>query len=203
MRKEPMPKREENYMAAQREHIARAALTILLEKGLYATTLRDICRAAGISIGALYIHFATKEEAVVAACALDFFDREGAPPAKTWQAYIDNFFSMSLKQSGSRISKRFRLSLQLVAEMTQFATNPPGLSHIFELYRSEIEKNLVTLQGRGEVSLPLGLDDTVNIHTQLFLGAEYQLASNREVNTDHIRYTLEKGLAVIAGHGST
>jgi len=66
-----MPKREETYMQAQRDAIARATLTVLLDKGLYATSLRDICRAAGISIGALYIHFRTKEEAVVAACALD------------------------------------------------------------------------------------------------------------------------------------
>ena len=48
-----MPKRDAAYMRAQREMIARAALQVLLEKGVYDTSLRDICKAAGVSMGAI------------------------------------------------------------------------------------------------------------------------------------------------------
>ena len=62
-----MPKRDDIYMGEQRTAIARAALKVLLEKGVYATSLRDICMEAGISIGALYTHFANKSEAITCA----------------------------------------------------------------------------------------------------------------------------------------
>ena len=38
-----MPKRDEAYMEGQRELIERAALECLLDKGVYDTTLRDVC----------------------------------------------------------------------------------------------------------------------------------------------------------------
>jgi AcrR family transcriptional regulator len=194
-----MPKREESYMQAQREAIAQATLTVLLDKGLYETSLRDICRAAGISIGALYVHFKTKEEAVIAACALDFLARRDTPPSTSWEDYIGTIAEADRLRHDARTIKRHRLSLQFAAELTQMERNPDGLSTIFQLYRDEIRRSLGRLQELGIVGLPLGLGQTTEIHVQLFLGAGYLLAANRDMPVGQVLETLHQGLAVTAG----
>jgi AcrR family transcriptional regulator len=193
-----MPKRDEGYMEAQREAIARAALDVLLEKGVYKTSLRDICRAAGISVGALYTHFKTTEEAIVAACALDHLETESLPPAANWDEYMASF-DIERRPPGGRASKRFRLSLQFVAELSQMDHNPEGLASIYHLYRGRIAKSLGALHASGEITLPLGLGMTTELHMQLAAGAEYQLASDRELPIEGVRHALKVGLAMTSG----
>ncbi|MEB8339029.1 TetR/AcrR family transcriptional regulator [Streptomyces endophyticus] len=45
-----------------REDVLRAAARVLAERGLDAARLRDVARAAGVSIGALQHHFDTRDE---------------------------------------------------------------------------------------------------------------------------------------------
>jgi AcrR family transcriptional regulator len=184
-------------MDAQREAIARAALDVLLEKGVYKTSLRDICRAAKISIGALYTHFKTTEEAIVAACALDHVERESAPPASTWDDYVGSF-EVGFQQGG-RDSRRFRLSLQFVAELSQMDRNPEGLGAIYHIYRASIARSLRRLHEAGEITLPLGLEMTVELHMQLAAGSEYQLASDRDLASEGVLNAFHTGLAMTAG----
>jgi AcrR family transcriptional regulator len=47
-----------------RGRIERAAIELFVEKGVDATTVRDVSRAVGISEGALYRHFLGKDELV-------------------------------------------------------------------------------------------------------------------------------------------
>ncbi|SRR5579885_888959 len=47
-----------------RERIGRAAMRLFVEKGVDGTGIRDIARAAGLSEGALYRHYAGKDELV-------------------------------------------------------------------------------------------------------------------------------------------
>jgi AcrR family transcriptional regulator len=51
---------------ATREHILQTALRLFREQGFEAATMRDIAREAGLSLGAAYYYFETKE-AIVAA----------------------------------------------------------------------------------------------------------------------------------------
>ena len=46
---------------ARRASILKAALDCFIEQGVEATTIDDICRASGASIGSLYHHFGNKE----------------------------------------------------------------------------------------------------------------------------------------------
>jgi AcrR family transcriptional regulator len=56
-----MPKLKPNTALARREHILDAAEICFARSGFHRTTMHDICREAGISAGALYGHFASKE----------------------------------------------------------------------------------------------------------------------------------------------
>ncbi len=53
-------------IAPTRARILGAAIELLRERGFTATTMRDIARRAGMSLGAAYYHFASKEALVLA-----------------------------------------------------------------------------------------------------------------------------------------
>ncbi|MEE9208885.1 MAG: TetR family transcriptional regulator, partial [Kiloniellales bacterium] len=45
-----------------RERIERAALKLFATKGVAATSIRDIAKAAGVSLGAMYNHYPSKDD---------------------------------------------------------------------------------------------------------------------------------------------
>ena len=99
-----------------------AAEEVFAEKGFTPASLDDIARAAGYTKGAIYKHFATKEDLFLAVS-----DRY-------WRRYFDNFAEVmaSAKQIGARefeeIAKRWRtLSRDRGAEHA-------ALGHEFTLY---------------------------------------------------------------------
>ncbi len=46
------------------ERIKDAALRLVVERGVGATTIRDLAQMAGVAEGALYRHYATKEDLI-------------------------------------------------------------------------------------------------------------------------------------------
>ena len=61
-----MPKITEAKRESRRQQILDAALTCFSRDGFHATTTADIVRESGLSQGALYLYFATKDDIVVA-----------------------------------------------------------------------------------------------------------------------------------------
>ena len=62
-----MPKRTPQAAAQTRTKILDAAMHVLRLKGYSATTVDDICAAAGLTKGSFFHHFASKEELAIAA----------------------------------------------------------------------------------------------------------------------------------------
>ncbi len=56
-----MPKVSKEHLDNVKEQIMQAALICVARKGFHQTTMRDICREAKLSIGAVYNHFKNKE----------------------------------------------------------------------------------------------------------------------------------------------
>ena len=63
----PGPDRTASRGEATREHLLDAALDVIRAKGITAMTIDDLCAAAGVSKGAFFHHFASKEALAVAA----------------------------------------------------------------------------------------------------------------------------------------
>jgi AcrR family transcriptional regulator len=61
-----MPKVSEAHKAAVRERLVRAGLECVQEKGYDRTTTRDILQRSGLSAGAFYHYFRSKEELIAA-----------------------------------------------------------------------------------------------------------------------------------------
>jgi len=59
-----MPKVTEEYRAARRQEIAHAALRCFVRKGFQGTSMADIIAESGLSAGAIYGHYKSKDELV-------------------------------------------------------------------------------------------------------------------------------------------
>ena len=81
-----MPKLKPEVQTARREHILDAAETCFARSGFHRTTMHDICREAGVSPGALYVYFDSKEALIAGISERDRaefaerFDRLAAAP---------------------------------------------------------------------------------------------------------------------------
>jgi AcrR family transcriptional regulator len=66
----PKPKRvakpDEKKSETTRRHLLERALVLFRDRGVEATTMRDIAKAAGLSLGAAYYYFPSKEALVFA-----------------------------------------------------------------------------------------------------------------------------------------
>ena len=61
-----MPKVSPEYLAARRAQIIDTARDLFSAKGLSDTSMSDIVAASGMSVGAIYRYFASKDELVAA-----------------------------------------------------------------------------------------------------------------------------------------
>ena len=64
-----MPKVTEAHVEARRRQILDAAFACFARQGFHQTSMQDICRESGLSAGAVYGYFASKEEIIQACCA--------------------------------------------------------------------------------------------------------------------------------------
>lgn len=66
-----MPKLKPDTQRARRDNILDAALKCFARAGFHATTMQDICKAAEVSPGAVYVYFASKEDLIAGLCERD------------------------------------------------------------------------------------------------------------------------------------
>ena len=63
-----MPKVTEEHLEARRTQILNAAVACFSRNGFHQTTMQDICREAGLSPGAVYRYFDSKEAMIGECC---------------------------------------------------------------------------------------------------------------------------------------
>jgi AcrR family transcriptional regulator len=145
-----MPKRDDVYMAQRRDEILAATAKCLVRLGITATTTTEICREAGISMGALYKHFKSKEEIFVAL-------------AERAKENIDHYLTFhTAEEARSRLLARlarfyqpknahlFRLEVLLVAEsLSSKAIETFGKGN-YELSRQTLLRSFEGLVAAGE-----------------------------------------------------
>ena len=65
-----MPRVSAAHEQEVRERIVNAALDVFGERGFHGATMQDVVRGSGLSIGAIYTWFKSKDELFIAACDL-------------------------------------------------------------------------------------------------------------------------------------
>ena len=105
-----MPKVTEAHSAARRQQIIDAAYRCFARKGFHQATMRDIYAESGLSVGAVYHYFSSKDAIIQASFEFDYerslalltAAMENDDPLKALHELID-FFFRDLKITNSSI----------------------------------------------------------------------------------------------------
>lgn len=84
MTRKPEPLNREQSTELRRDAIVAAALHCFVESGFHQASMRDIASKAGVSVGNLYNHFATKDALIAEIAALEL--QELAPLLESLEA---------------------------------------------------------------------------------------------------------------------
>lgn len=120
-----------------REDITDALIRVVAEQGLDAVSIRTVAREAGVSIGSVQYHFATKDDLLLGACeraignvvarAAQFPDPEPAPAA-----YVRALLCQLLPLDDDRTAEA-RVAIAFTAR----SVNSPRLTELYALgYRA-------------------------------------------------------------------
>ncbi|SPM39442.1 transcriptional regulator [Mycobacterium numidiamassiliense] len=149
-----MPKVTSEYRAERRAHIMAAARRCFVRDGFHAASMQDLVEEAGMSSGAMYRYFASKD-AVIEAIAVDNLDQvvavlaraigDGASPQAAIAAVLE-FVTMRHGDDG--------FAAIAVLVWSEALRNPALAGHL----RGAIATALVTLSGNAHAA-PDGVVD--------------------------------------------
>lgn len=133
-----MPKVAPGYLADRKRSIMEAAARVFSEKGVRAATMADVAREAGISPGAIYRYFDSKE-ALAAGCF-----SEGA------QAIVDQWRKHDIPATGDpreAFGDLARATIELLNDEREQAETMLGLEYLLAAVRDGDEARLAEFNG--------------------------------------------------------
>ncbi len=170
------------YKEEARSRILEAAKQVFNEKGYRQATMNEVAKSLGVSKGALYLYYASKEELFEAICRT----APGALKDILYSSFNDTtnpvksaseFFDKMLRQYGSNPG----LSFEIFSE----ASRNPGLRRVLKNTQDEYTKILVgfleELRRKGLVNDSLDLRSLAHGLIALYNGLEITLVSGLAV----------------------
>ncbi len=164
-----MPKLNEQTQQARRERILDAAERCFVQRGFHRTSMQDICREAGISPGALYIYFASKEDLIAGICereTLQFAEHlelmSGAPDFMTALRTLADTYCFDQPQS------KLQIHIEIGAEMIR---NKKVSGRVLEVDRFVHERFTALIESlRQEGRIAPSVDSAVAARVLLMVG---------------------------------
>ncbi|MFF9815309.1 ScbR family autoregulator-binding transcription factor [Streptomyces sp. NPDC014006] len=153
---------------ATRQAILDGAAAAFDAAGFGSTSLSDIARHSGVTKGAMYFHFQSKE-ALARELVAEQFELlpEGADPdLRALQRAIDLTHSMA---HGLRTSTRLRAGIRLVIELGSFAAPDPTP---YNQWIDSVRDLLANAQGAGDVKPEVNTGDLSTYIVGAFAGVQ-------------------------------
>jgi TetR/AcrR family transcriptional repressor of uid operon len=144
-----MPKLKPETQNARREHILDAAEACFAQSGFHRTTMHDICKLAGISPGALYVYFDSKEaliEGLTERDRIEFAERFAQVAEAT------DFLGALRHLGESYVHPDRTLKARLGAEIGLESTRNPRIGAIYRRFDDEVRENFERLFRRLEAA---------------------------------------------------
>ncbi|MGE5602844.1 MAG: TetR/AcrR family transcriptional regulator [Nitrososphaerales archaeon] len=184
-----MPKVTAEYSTARRQQIIDAAYRCLARKGFHQTTMRDIYEEAGLSAGAVYHYFDSKDDIIAASFNFDYersvslFEnaKESEDPLGALRDLL-NFLFHGLKSAAALGAGRVN-----VQGWGEAMVNPSLLEitrRVFDTYREITAGILAKAQAKGQIDRAIDPHALSNALISLYYGLELQLALNPELDVD-------------------
>lgn len=196
-----MPKVSEAHLAARRQQILEASLACFAREGFHRTTMQDIVKEAGLSPGAIYRYFDSKD-AIVEAITTERHERErqllaavaDQDPVEALRLLAQSFFG-ALREPGTRGERRVRV--QIYAEALR---NP----RIRRLVRRGVDEPLSALAGviraaqsEGRIGPQFDPEALARVTIAAFNGLILHQAWDDKVDVDRYLATLEELLRAL------
>ncbi|MEJ2237677.1 MAG: TetR family transcriptional regulator [Gemmatimonadales bacterium] len=182
-----MPKVTEAHVEARRSQILNAACKCFSDKGFHQTTVRDICDRAGLSAGAVYGYFKSKDQILEAVGelgrentrhALGLSEVDGAEPP--------SLAEILGKVMGFMDSEVIRQSSRLDVRMWGEALHTPQLRKLFLAAGANLieplEQAVRRGQEQGEITADLDPESVARVCVALALGFTVQAAMDPEAD---------------------
>jgi AcrR family transcriptional regulator len=134
-----MPKVAQSHLDARRQQIVDAARARFASHGFARTSMADIVTESGLSNGAIYRYFASKEEIVIAVCEQA---GDGFPKALTVEAvsgFLENIRTLAREKGHAR----------LVAQIYAEAALSPALAAVVQQQLSAMRTAVADLISDG------------------------------------------------------
>ena len=152
----------------RREQILAAATVCFARQGYHATSMDDVVRQSGLSVGAIYTYFPSKEELFLAlsdrraeqtlSYLNELFRRPGPTPDKS-RAAVDYFFRLL----SDELLPLARVTVEFLAEAAKSERIQQRQQQRCESIRQFLHWLLADAQARGEVRNDVDIDASVEL----------------------------------------
>lgn len=154
-------------IAPRKRLILETAAGLFIEKGFHQTSIREIAKAANISLGNLYNHFSGKEELIIAIALLEAEEnvrleailQQHSTPAKSYQRFIDNYLAIHTDEGDAVLS----------AEIMAEALRNPEVGVGFIENHQRLAGKLGGLLTAGKAAGVMDFEDTAEMVASLII----------------------------------
>lgn len=178
----------EAYLETRRRQIVEAAVICFAQKGFHQTTMHDICKASGLSPGAVYNYFKSKEDIVAECAELSIKRNEEILKPAAAQNTVDAFgevvrtlFSLA-KQEG--VMQGMSFDLEMWAESTRNERVASILRKNEETLIARLTELVKSGQNEGVFSEKLDATAIAQVLFSMFIGFEVQMVSSPNMDID-------------------
>ncbi len=199
-----MPKVSEAHREARRQQILGAAMACFAREGFHRTSMQDIYAQSGLSAGAVYGYFESKDQIIEAiaseahrlaqaVAASDLLDGDGSVGELygMLEALIGGFEHFDLAQ----VEERVRMALQIWAEALRNPRVQALERENVEAVRGAFAKMVARGQAAGQLDMELEPDAVARAMIALFQGLVLQRTWCEEINLDAYRAVTRAMLA--------
>ena len=186
-------------MAAQRTRILHAAIGCIAEKGVEGASVAAICKRAGLSIGALYVHFRNRDEILAGTVQYASAQTEHYPDDwPSFKAAVANFED----QHGFDLVTVVRLRMHLHAEFVRAGPLHDTYRPLLRRQLSALAGHLQKMHDAGRVGLRFSAEQTaVNISAYIDGMVWIALASGRPLEELRVERLAGRDALVAPGRG--
>lgn len=186
-----MPKRSESYMLQRREEVLDALARCIRKKGITETAMTDVVRESGMSTGAVYSHFRSKDQMLLALIERNtlrfdsgFFFERFASSTDFWEI-IDHCLARYRAAKGLALGV---LTMELMSLARQDAKIRAQFLSSLQAWRAFLARGVALLpEGKAVIARPELLETLVggllavinDLDRQILLGVEADTAAAR------------------------
>jgi len=184
-----MPKVSQEHSDARRRQIIDAAFQCFARKGFHQTSMRDIYQQAGLSPGAVYHYFDSKDAIIQASFEFDYersrdlFEAAAASddPLKALMELLD-FFFQGLK--GAAELGAGRVNVQGWGEALVNPKPGASLQRFLAYHQDSVARLIRNAQAAGQIDTGLDPIAASQVVLSLYFGLELQKALNPALEID-------------------